>query len=458
MTKVMPHSIELERALLSACLKDRDALEEVRALIPGEDVFYHKDHRRIWEVLLSQNDSWGSYDVHTVHSALPEDPDNPTGWSLLLRQILSSAATSAHAEHHTAELVKLWQKREYIAAMSRSVELLQDGGANFDEAVERVRDRIDEVSAEGGTAGLLHVRDVIPKVLDRLNADDQARAEESTGLSTIDKYFGLSRGSITCVAGESGSGKSALAGTIAANVCLRDQGVIYFTYEMPDTEMVARVICSTSGSGRLTFSRYHRGTLENEEKEYFTASAQQFNDVPLWINEDDCTIAEIERYVRRVRAKIGDKLRLVVVDFIQQVPLPKRVGFNTAETAAAIMHIVYRLKRLAKTAQCHIVAISALDGTADKEEKPRMSMLSQSKGQRFAYDYILFLWNFQRDGGGKGCHYVDGHILKARQGEIREQVPLQFKGPTLRFTDREKPKQQLPEGYEAVKSAEELPF
>lgn len=429
---VLPRNRDLERSLLGACLKSLEDYEIVRDIVHTDEVFFDHGHRKLWECMRACYEHSGAMDIHLVYDEVRARGFTDVLTPVDMRTILTSVATSAYAEMHAERLVRIWQARESLKVVSEAREEIAAMEDGWEGVITETRETLDRIMLRGNTSHVVEANTLMDVVTERgVNHSAERSESESTGLVNLDKYIGLAPGILIGLAGRPSLGKTALATTIARTVLRRGERVIWFPYEMPAEEMVARMVCAEAN---VSYHLYHRGQMTGLDTTKFSRGVEKVNEYPWEIATAAMTGQDVERHVMRSKARHGSP-RLVVVDYLQLMPLDCRPQ-GTSERSAALGDIVLRMKRLSIRAGTTVLLLSQLSREAEKEREPRLGMLAQSAGQEASFDVAAFLWDMKRQ-DAEGINQVDVWLMKNRQGPTAGQIGLEMDQRTMMFATRE---------------------
>ena len=96
----LPYNIEAEKGVLGACLIRREAIDEIRDLLAGDD-FFRDAHRRIWRALCTVHDNGMAVDLVTVrdHLAATDDLDK-IGGPAYVAALTDGVPRSTNVQHY----------------------------------------------------------------------------------------------------------------------------------------------------------------------------------------------------------------------------------------------------------------------------------------------------------------------------------------------------------------------
>jgi replicative DNA helicase len=309
-----------------------------------------------------------------------------------------------------------------------------------------------------------------------------------TGFSNIDRRLGgMKRGHICTIAARPGRGKTQLALQVARNVALlacgqkRDAGVIIFSAEMTDEELLIRLAQCSSGISAQWLREGERPPvkknapfikMKSEDYDAFQAELDRLKEQLHGRVIIDDTAAPSTEYMYQVVAAhavlFKDGVDLVVFDYIELAG--NSSGKNDNETVR-VGRIMRGLKKVAKDHKCAVIALSQLSREIDKraDKFGDLPDLRQSGEIEALSNQVLFidypdsyrkksaLWNGygneQLKKRAEGYEKLGGnvaiYIAKNRNGRARVGPVLKFTPHITRFSEAEKP-----DGIQMIKDKE----
>jgi|AntAceMinimDraft_16_1070373.scaffolds.fasta_scaffold04027_3 replicative DNA helicase len=203
--RALPISIEAEKEVLGSILFDReeDLLEIKNILVP--DDFYSEKHRLIYEAMFELSARGEPLDLVAVgHHLEKKEKIEKAGGRLYLNDLLDSAFTTESLQYYAKIVQKKAFRRSLIKVGGQIAELGYDNGGEIGDALARANSLLDEVSS----ASSQHSSTQKPSTWEDI--------DKTLGPVTWSWKGWLPDGMLTILAGEPGSGKSALALWIAA--------------------------------------------------------------------------------------------------------------------------------------------------------------------------------------------------------------------------------------------------
>jgi replicative DNA helicase len=293
-----------------------------------------------------------------------------------------------------------------------------------------------EIAERGARAraGFSAIRELMPKVLERLDAlyrSGTALTGVSSGFSDLDRMTaGLHPAEMIIVAGRPSMGKTSFAMNMVESVAIRArQPVAVFSMEMPAEQRALRMLSSL---GRVDAHRVRTGQLHDEDWPRITSAMHLLEDSSIYI-DDTPALTPLELRTRARRLKRQHGLGLVVVDYLQLMQSPGAKDNRALE----ISEISRSLKALAKELSVPVIALSQLNRSLESRpnKRPVMSDLRESGAIEQDADVILFIYRdevYNEDSPDKGKAEII--IAKQRNGPIGH-LYLAFLGAYTRFED-----------------------
>src|SRR5882757_1815361 len=251
-----------------------------------------------------------------------------------------------------------------------------------------------------------------------------------TGFGSLDKLLGggLRRRDLVLLGGDIGSGKSALALSIALRVAQQSGGlgVAYLSGEMNEERLMERALAI---EGRVAIDEIRSAKLSDQTRAGVGAAAVRLRGLPIAFlplaGEDfETTFAALDP-LRQVA--------LVVVAYLQLVPPPKARTTQDEDTALVLRH----LKALALARQVALLVVSQLPGfqTGRDAKRPTLDDYGVMGAPKQHADVVLSIFREEMYNPGGG---VDGAtellVAKNRNGPTGF-VDLYFYRRWMRFED-----------------------
>ena len=437
--KMVPHSAEIERAVLGGLMLDSRSSVELVDRLKSTD-FYLEAHQVVYKAiseLLGQNRPCDFLTVsdHLRQSALLDEGQGGKVRLDYLGGLASEIYSAAYVREH-AEIVRKYAVfRALISIGMETAELgYRPEGRTPAELLEEAEKKIfairqDEGKTRGGFLQIGSLMDAIEARLERAKAGISDTQGLPTGFTEFDKRTqGLHPGDLIIVAGRPSMGKTSFAMNIAEHVALDQQKpVAVFSMEMSPEQLAVRVL---SSYGRIDQQKLRSGELDDADWDRVVSASNLIREAPLHIDDTGAlSPLDLRARARRLAARHGG-LALIVVDYIQLMQSP-----GSENRSNEIAEISRNLKGLAKELNLPIVALSQLNrGVENRDNKrPRMADLRESGGIEQDADVIVFIYRdevYDKDTQDKGV--AELIIAKQRNGPTGT-VKTAFLGQYTRF-------------------------
>lgn len=418
-SKLPPHSLEAEQAVLGGLMLDDRAWDEVAGRVTEED-FYREDHRLIFRALAALGEDAQPRDVVTLSEWLRGHDQLEMAGGFSYIGTLANDTPSAANINAYADIVRSHSVlRQLIRAGTDISELgfqaQGRGTAELLDEAERMVFRIAEQVGRG-KAGFVPIKSLLRNAVDRIDTlfhSDDGLSGLATGLRDFDdRTNGLQPGDLIIVAGRPSMGKTSLAMNIVEHVAVAQKvPAAVFSMEMPGVQLALRMLSSL---GRVDQTRIRTGRLQDEDWHRVTSAVAIMSEASLFI-DDTPALSPIEVRARARRLKREHGLGLIVVDYLQLMQMPGMRENRTAE----ISEISRSLKALAKELDVPVIALSQLNRNLEQRpnKRPVMSDLRESGGIEQDADVIAFIYRdevYHEDSQDKGVAEII--IAKQRNG------------------------------------------
>lgn len=453
--RVPANDLDAEAAVLSAILIDQRTLDLVTETLRPEH-FYSDANRTIYEAALELTAAGKPVDLVQVAGLLrSRDKLTSVGGPSYLAQISDATPAVANAAQH-AQLIVDKARTRALGALGHVIAAESYGDVgSVSEWISGAEQRVYDLARVAMPRRSVQLGAVIPSVytvIERAAERGDGVSGLSTGFEKFDaKTAGLHEGDLLVVAARPGMGKTAFVMNLAVNVASPREvggryehgtGVVAFSLEMPQEQLVRRTICSEA---RVDVARVRSGYLQPDDWTRFTAAATSLATIPLWI--DDTPAADLMRVravVRRHQAEYDrpatssapeQKVGLVIIDYLQLMGGSGRADNREQEIA----QITRGLKQLAKELKVAVIVLSqlnrAVESRSTKDKRPQLADLRESGAIEQDADTVVFIYRDEyynpETSNAKGI--AELLIAKQRNGPCPAKVLVRFSASHTRF-------------------------
>lgn len=392
----LPHSIDAEKAVLGALLRDVGAVNAVAERLRPKH-FFMDAHGRIYEAMLTLYGANEPTDILTVADKLrqgQESADHPALSPAYLVELTENCPVTQNVEYYSEIVQRYYYLRRIIYSCQDTVKKATICDGTIGSFIEELEKEFLSIARDFDRKGLIPAHEVLPPTLDelekRLTADGSVTGVPS-GFTDLDNITGgWQKSDLIILAARPAMGKTALALNWAMNAAKKSFPVAIFTLEMSSNQLMMRLL---SAEARVDSSRLRKGSLTEDEQDRLMYGAKVIHGLPSILAIDETpAIGLIELRSRCRRFKKEHGLELVIVDYLQLMgsTMDKRLENRERE----ISEISMGLKALAKELNIPVIALAQLNRGPEKrtDKRPNLSDLRESGALEQTADIILFVY------------------------------------------------------------------
>lgn len=447
--RLPPQDIDTEVACIASALLNREALLRVTEILQPED-FYLEKHKIIYESIIDLERKSLPVDLTTLRQRLIDKSMlERVGGNPSLAELYQASSTSANAEVYAKRVKEFSLRRKLIEVASNSIEKCFNRAVDTDEVMDEIERDIFSVTEQRITSDYTDIGSVMNLTLNEI--DNWHRTKQvvtglASGFTQLDEMLtGFHGSELLIVAARPGMGKTAFALNVMNNIAIRqNKAVLYFSLEMPATQLALRMICI---EGMIDSQKVRTGHISSEELKKIVNISAKLGKSPIYIDDSpSVNILELRAKARRLAQKAP--LGMVMVDYLQLVSSLSRVDRHLQ-----IAEISRMLKQLARELNVPVMAMSQLSRAVESraDQIPTLSDLRESGSIEQDADVVMFLYREERvkkESEKKGIASVI--VAKQRNGPIGD-VELRFWDKYTKFANLD-----IAHSYEEASPANEL--
>lgn len=390
-TRIPPHHMEAEQAVLGAILLDNNALVTVSEFLHADD-FYKKAHAVVYQTALDLMERGEPVDLVTLVTSLQTNKlVEAAGGLSYITDLGSMVSTSANAEFYAKKIEEKSVLRRLIQAASEIQKHGYDSGEDLSDLLDLAEKKIFDVSQRKMGQSFAEISTVLIDVYERIERLQQQKKGVTgipTGYRDLDKITsGFQRSDLIIIAARPSVGKTAFALNIAQNIGIHaKETVAIFSLEMAREQLVQRMLCAEA---HVDANRLRSGFLEKDDWEKITAAMGILGEAPIYIDDSpNLTVVEMRAKLRRLKAERG--LGIVLIDYLQLMRSHRRSENRQQE----ISEISRSLKGLARELDVPVIALSQLSRAVEsrQDKRPLLSDIRESGSIEQDADIVGFLY------------------------------------------------------------------
>ena len=429
-----PHSIEAEEHLLGSLVLDPRKITTVAALLQPDDFYIHRN-RWWYDVMIGLDKAGRPVDPITITEELDKlGRLEEFGGIAHFTGIVNNSFDSFNVEEYAKIVRETSTRRRLIDAAQEIVKMGYSESVPIDKALSVCSNAISDVleHANTGSEGLL-IKDGMSRQFDRMEKASKGEVEIAVplGYLDVDKILsgGPRNGDLVLVAGRPGMGKTSFMVDVAGNMCERGKSGAIFSLEMPDDQVVDRLVAREG----ISTHNIRQGKLADDEYAVYTHAIEK---IPTWkLVIDDTPGMSVEQ----LRAKVARYKSLYDLDFavIDYIQLMEAHGMDNR--VQAISHISRRLKLIAREFDIPVIAGSQLSRAVEQrgDKRPILSDLRDSGTLEQDADIVIFLYRPEvYSDNADNINIAEVNVAKHRNGPIGT-AQLIFRKQFTRFDNAE---------------------
>lgn len=435
LSKIPPHNIEAEQAILASILIDNHAMNLCMEHIRADD-FYKEAHRIIFTAMAELNEKNEPTDLVTVNAHLEKKGVlEKIGGSSYLSLIVDTIPTAANVASYAKFVREKSLLRQLINVGTDIVTNCHQSDVEAHDLLDQAESMVFALSEKKQSQGFTAVRDLVKtsyKMIETLYESKSEITGLATGFKDLDKLTaGLQKGDLIIVAGRPSMGKTAFSVNLIENAArISNAKIAIFSLEMSKESLVMRMLTSQA---RIDSMRVRTGDIAEKDWPKLLEAMDKLSHMNVFIDDMPAqTTMEIRAKARRLAKERGG-LDLIMVDYLQLM----RASGNSNSREQEISEISRSLKALAKELQCPVIALSQLNRSLESRtnKRPMMSDLRESGAIEQDADVIAFIYRdevYDPDSPDKGvAEIIVGKQRNGSTGTVR----LSFLNQYVRFED-----------------------
>ena len=426
-TTVPPHDESLENALLSGVITYPEEYHKVETYISNGDSFYQQKAKRLWRLLGIMKRDGEDISMPTICASLSSRDENEGLSKYYVIDITNDAPLKGSIMSYARKLHEKYLLREVINATHKIQQKAYDNKINAYDEIISAHTYLGQLM-EFKPGDKFDIQEEMGETIEAIK-DDESKLIH-TGFEGIDTLAGgLTRGEITVIGGRPGHGKTTFLVNLLANMVGRGYKCVLFNRELPNSELLKKLIALESG--KLSYSMIRNGIFDTtgikelEKTKQFIV--QKYNSKMLRMFDNIRDFPKASAEVKKFRPDV------ILDDYIQLISPTRQIEQRRLQLEA----LVNDYKWLAKEHKCVVVLASQLNRSLEMRStnaKPQLSDLAESGAIEQVAENVFFTYYDYKINGNqsKGKNIISIVARKVRYGETGE-CDLGFNGDKARF-------------------------
>ena len=432
-TRVAPHSVEAEEAVLGSILINPEVMLDVAPFLQADDFFIVR-HSWIWEAIQQVHSRREAVDYLTVVEELRNAGRlEEAGGPAYLTYLINNTPTWLHAEAYGRIVERSAIRRRLLEAAGEIARAAHKEDTEIDAVIDEAEAALFAVTERRLVHELVPIEQVMSDYYDRveyLYTHQDETHGVPTGFADLDRLLGgMQKSDLLIIAGRPGMGKSSWLISAALNAARRGQRVAVFSLEMSKEQLVQRMIAAETG---INSQKLRLGQLTPEQWGLFVQAAERMSRLNLYLDDTPALSAlQLRTKCRRQWMQTG--LDVVVVDYLQLMTSGARMENRVQEISLISMG----LKQLAREINVPVLAAAQLSRAVEQrqDKRPQLSDLRESGSIEQDADVVMFIYRDDMYNEETEKPNVAEVIVAKHRNGPTGAVELYFKKELTLFTD-----------------------
>ena len=415
MENALPYDAMTEDAVLGSVITNPGEYEAVPKYFANSNVFYQRKARLIWAKIRQMKRDKQKVDMVTVCLAVTQKDIDKGLTKYYITGCTTGSCIKGMTELYSNELYEKYLMRKIIVKADEIKVNAEDNDKDIYKTISETHSILSEIlNIRPSMAS--DIEDIIAETVDSVK--NKTSKLIKTGYDNLDRFSGgLTRGEITIIGGRPGHGKTTVMINMLANVLEQGHKAIFFSRELPNSELVKKIICLESQ--QLSYGEVR--------KNIFTEKSLNFFNNALGLIRKKYSSDKFLMFdnVRDFAASSGEvkkfKPDIIFDDYIQLIACDSREDQRRLQ----IEKLVNDYKWLAKETDAVVVLASQLNrfieraGSRGKALMPQLSDLAESGAiEQVAENVFFSYYDYKVQGErGKGKNILTMLASKVRYGD-----------------------------------------
>lgn len=407
-SRVQPHSIEAEEAVLGCCLTDEGYMGKAIEFMLTSEIFYSNKCKKLWEIMIDMRRKREPIDLVTVVANVPNQNKEELS-AYWISNLTSNAPVASNVEYYAKIVLEKYLQRRLIHSSYKIQTMAYDNAMEFEKIISEVHRYTAELQDLQPTKDFDITQELDDAIADIHTIDNVV----PYGYSKLDQLAGgMTKGEITVIAGRPGHGKTTFGVNLIRNMLKKGMKVLMVNREMTNKEMFKKFLVLESGN--ISYKDIRLGNMTQEDFVELDSTKERiikkWND-KLIMHDDIKDLGEACNIIRKVKPDI------VIDDYIQLVKVA-----GQKDRRFEIEEIMQEYKWIAKMQKIPIILLSQLNREIEKRDDPipKTSDLAESGSIEQVAENILFVyydWKIRYEKSHLGKNQIQIVAAKVRYGE-----------------------------------------
>ena len=411
---ILSYDENLENCVLGTIILCNEEYDNVAKYFVNKNVFYQKRAGLLWNKITQMKKKDETIDTFTVASSLTKEQIEKGLTAHYITMCTEASTIGGTIDFHANKLYEKYLLRQIVVQAEKVKEEALANNSDIYSVIVNAHSLFGElISLQPSKTQ--DIEDVIKDTLESIK--NKSSKLIKTGYSNIDKYSGgLTRGEITIIGGRPGHGKTTVMVNLLAKAIEQGQRAMFFSRELPNSELLKKILCLESG--KLSYGMIRQNVFTdfdlNNMDEAIQIVRNKYSKDRFLMFDNIKNFALASSEIKKFKPDI------IFDDYIQLIDCK---GYK--DRRLQIEQLVNDYKWLAKETDAVVVLASQLNrfveraNTRGKALVPQLSDLAESGAIEQVAENVFFSYYDYKVTGekGKGKNVITLIASKVRYGD-----------------------------------------
>jgi replicative DNA helicase len=422
------YNLNIERAVLSSIIFDPQTYEDIASKLNPQD-FYLPFHQYLFEAMEELSREEKPIDEEFLKSKL----DSKGKFDEAAMLDILSANPISNTNAYISEIKAKSSKRALASLATEIKKVTIEDDLPAEDVMNLVEKKLYEITQNNVNEDFRDSKNITLSMLEEINRLKALGNSKLIGVDTgfhnlNDKTSGFGKGDLVIIAARPAMGKTAVVLNMALRAIERDEGVAFFSLEMPAEQLMLRML---SAKTSIPLQKLRIGDLTDEQWSQLSTATDEISRKKLFVDDGGyATIHHVRSKLRKLKAQ-HPEISMAIIDYLQLMSGESKEGRQQE-----VSEISRGLKQLARELQIPIIALSQLNRSLEARDnkRPMLSDLRESGAIEQDADIILFVYR----GNIYKLNELKEKIEKAKsEGNADKQQEYQQKYDQLQLQNEE---------------------
>ena len=421
----LPYDKVTEDAVLGSVINNEGEYEAVAKYFSNIEVFYQERAKLLWKKIKYMKSKNEVIDTRTVTMSLTQHDINRGLNHYYVVGCTGDTCLKGMTELYAKKLYDKFLMRQVVVKAEEIKTNTMNNREDIYQTISETHSILGEIlNTKPSIAS--DIEDVIDETVNSIK--NKTTKLITTGYPNLDKFAGgLTRGEITIIGGRPGHGKTTVMINMLANVLEKGYKAIFFSRELPNSELLKKIVCLESQ--QLSYGMVRKNIFSEQDAKFFNTAVEhvkkKYSKDKFLMFDNVKDFASSSSEVKRFKPDI------IFDDYIQLIACKGKEDQRRLQ----IEKLVNDYKWLAKDTNAVVVLASQLNrfieraGARGKALMPQLSDLAESGAiEQVAENVFFSYYDYKVQGEkGKGKNVLTLCASKVRYGDSGE-VDLAYDG------------------------------